>query len=177
MTHSMQVHSCFTVTQYMLGSPLQFEPAMGSRELDHMIDHYIPGHANLQQKRAQVVLEFLNFVDASTYPHPVSLHYRVTLDVTSSKRHQGGAAASVARTPTKSTTIVSRKRSCHEFAAKESDAKRLPGFSIMTKDGVDITDHASRGPKTKEQKEHAALMRKLKACGPCKRSKQRVCFN
>jgi len=43
----------------------------------------------------------------------------------------------------------------------------------MTKDGVDITDNQSRGPKTKEQREHAAKMRKLGACPACKRSKQK----
>jgi len=51
---------------------------------------------------------------------------------------------------------------------------RLPGFSIMTKDGVDVTNSAGRGTKTKEQREHAHLMRIMKACEDCKRKKVRV---
>jgi hypothetical protein len=51
---------------------------------------------------------------------------------------------------------------------------RLPGFSIMTKDGIDVTNSAGRGTKTKEQREHAHLMRIMKACDACKKKKVRV---
>jgi hypothetical protein len=51
---------------------------------------------------------------------------------------------------------------------------RLPGFSIMTKDGIDVTNSAGRGTKTKEQREHAHLMRIMKACDACKKKKIRV---
>jgi hypothetical protein len=53
---------------------------------------------------------------------------------------------------------------------------RLPGFSIMTKDGIDVTNSAGRGTKTKEQREHAHLMRIMKACDSCKKKKIRVGF-
>lgn len=59
---------------------------------------------------------------------------------------------------------------------KKTAEARLPGFSIMTKDGIDVTSSAGRGTKTKEQREHAHLMRQLKACADCKRKKIRVSF-
>lgn len=57
---------------------------------------------------------------------------------------------------------------------KKAEEARIPGFSIMTKDGVDVTSSAGRGTKTKEQREHAHLMRIMKACDACKRKKVRV---
>ena len=56
---------------------------------------------------------------------------------------------------------------------KKATEIRLPGFSIMTKDGIDVTSTAGRGTKTKEQREHAHLMRIMKACDDCKRKKIR----
>ena len=44
----------------------------------------------------------------------------------------------------------------------------------MTKDGIDVTNSAGRGTKTKEQREHAHLMRIMKACDACKKKKIRV---
>jgi len=195
MTHPQQYHkeqsSSFTITQIALGSPLQFEPVLGSQELDNLINNYVPGSAMPQQKRAQVVLEFLNSIDALSYTHPVSIRYRVPQVLTPQvmPRHtsmpsitapSSGASQEFSivkeETLTTSKSSGSLKRSREEAAPPNaSSAKRLPGFSIMTKDGIDITDLASRGPKTKEQRDHAALMRKLKACAACKRSKQRVC--
>jgi hypothetical protein len=35
----------FTITQAFLGAPLQFTPALGSQELDQLIDAYVPGTA------------------------------------------------------------------------------------------------------------------------------------
>lgn len=194
MTHPQQNHeeqgSSFTITQFALGSPLQFEPALGSQELDNLITNYVPGSALPQQKRAQVVLEFLNSIDALSYSHPVSIRYHVPQVLTPqmNPRHSSlpslnspssrasyyhGSVREAMLSTSKSTPSL--KRSREEVAPPiASSAKRLPGFSIMTRDGTDITDLASRGPKTKEQRDHAALMRKLKACAACKKSKQRV---
>jgi hypothetical protein len=195
MTHPQQYHkeqsSSFTITQIALGSPLQFEPALGSQQLDNLINNYVPGSAMPQQKRAQVVLEFLNSIDTLSYTHPVSIRYRVPQVLTPQVMPRHSSMPSITapsleasqefgtvkeETLTTSKSTGSLKRSREEAAPPNaSSAKRLPGFSIMTKDGIDITDLASRGPKTKEQRDHAALMRKLKACAACKRSKQRVC--
>jgi hypothetical protein len=44
---------------------------------------------------------------------------------------------------------------------------------ILTKDGRDVTNSAGRGSKTKEQRDHAHLMRVIKACDACRRKKTR----
>lgn len=72
----------------------------------------------------------------------------------------------------KSGGRVSKKPTKKE--AKKVAEARLPGFSIMTKDGIDVTSTAGRGTKTKEQREHAHLMRIMKACDACKKKKIRV---
>lgn len=46
-------------------------------------------------------------------------------------------------------------------------------MKILTRDGLDVTDAASRGSKTKEQRNHAHLMRIIKACDSCRRKKIR----
>jgi len=46
-------------------------------------------------------------------------------------------------------------------------------MKILTKDGLDVTNSASRGSKTKEQRDHAHLMRIIKACDSCKKKKIR----
>lgn len=75
---------------------------------------------------------------------------------------------------------VSKKYAASSSASTKKDKRaleaemRLPGFSIMTKDGIDVTNSAGRGTKTKEQREHAHLMRIMKACDACKKKKVRV---
>jgi hypothetical protein len=179
----------FTITQWALGRPLQFTPPVGTAELDDLINRYVPGNKSISQKRGIVSYDFFNSITPSTQ-HPVTLSYNVPLPTTLNTQlstpvanqkaspSQESPRSASAVSPNTSKSSASRKRSLQDSTstASASSAKRLPGFSIMTKDGVDITDYASRGPKTKEQREHAALMRKLKACGPCKRSKQRVRF-
>jgi hypothetical protein len=193
MTHFTQSYDTmasysFSITQVALGSPLQFEPALGSKELDNLIDNYVSGFGTPQQKRAQVVLQFLNSIEASGCQHPVSLCYYVPQCMAFGATFSQTPAMSFASPPamqqipthfpantqtSKSASSLKRQRQ-ESGIAGHSSSKRLPGFSIMTKEGIDITEYASRGPKTKEQRDHAALMRKLKACGPCKKSKQRV---
>jgi len=69
---------------------------------------------------------------------------------------------------------VTKKPAKKDTKKSKVDEARLPGFSIMTKDGIDVTTTAGRGTKTKEQREHAHLMRIMKACDACKRKKIRV---
>ncbi|KFY23466.1 hypothetical protein V493_05844 [Pseudogymnoascus sp. VKM F-4281 (FW-2241)] len=185
----------FTITQLELGSPLIWEPAVGTAEHDRLVDAYIPGAANLQQKRATIALDFFDTAAASTMPAPFCRTYLVA---TSTPEFAAGPSYSPAFAPTTSfssstyaastpsssssasasTSSLSSKSSKRSIsslssAASASPAKRLPGFSIMTADGVDITNNQSRGPKTKAQREQAAKMRKLGACPTCKRSKQK----
>lgn len=46
-------------------------------------------------------------------------------------------------------------------------------MKILTRDGRDVTNTATRGCKTKEQRDHAHLMRIMKACNSCRRKKVR----
>ncbi|OBT65408.1 hypothetical protein VE03_06107 [Pseudogymnoascus sp. 23342-1-I1] len=175
----------FTITQLELGSPLMWEPAVGTADGDRLVDAYIPGPASLQQKRATIALDFFDTTAASTMPAPFCRTYLVA---TSAPEFAAGPSYSPAFAPItsyspsthaastpSSLSSKSSKRSISSLAsaASASPAKRLPGFSIMTADGVDITNNQSRGPKTKAQREQAAKMRKLGACPACKRSKQK----
>ncbi|KAH8660987.1 hypothetical protein BGZ60DRAFT_381858 [Tricladium varicosporioides] len=196
-----QPYIAFTITQAQPGSPLQFVPALGSQELEQLIDAYISGDAPAQDKMAAVTLDFFNnaSVDISTgmrvrtyevFPlvwanqpfelSPVEsqssgvspLFY--TPSPASSTALGDSGYNSIGMTPPNRTKTgrVSKKTTKKE--TKKVAETRLPGFSIMTKDGVDVTSTAGRGTKTKEQREHAHLMRIMKACDACKRKKIRV---
>jgi len=97
----------------------------------------------------------------------------------SSVNYGGGVSSSVAPTPRQSVSSgrVTKKSAAKKESKRVVDEVRLPGFSIMTKDGVDVTNSAGRGTKTKEQREHAHLMRIMKACDACKKKKVRVSFH
>ncbi|KAL8383607.1 hypothetical protein RB595_010686 [Gaeumannomyces hyphopodioides] len=67
----------------------------------------------------------------------------------------------------------SRKAGPRASAGTANDFSHIPGMKILTKDGVDVTNSASRGSKTKAMREHAHLIRLLKACDSCKKKKVR----
>lgn len=73
---------------------------------------------------------------------------------------------------TSSAENTSRKPSSKK-AGRTNDFSHLPGMKILTRDGRDVTNSASRGCKTKEQRDHAHLMRIIKACDSCRRKKIR----
>jgi hypothetical protein len=91
-------------------------------------------------------------------PSPASSCYG-SISMTPPARNRGGR--------------VNKKPTAKKDTKKVAET-RLPGFSIMTKDGIDVTSSAGRGTKTKEQREHAHLMRIMKACDACKKKKIRV---
>ncbi|KAM0325052.1 hypothetical protein ACHAQA_007589 [Verticillium albo-atrum] len=68
---------------------------------------------------------------------------------------------------------VSKKAAPSSSRSPAGDFSHIPGMKIMTRDGLDITNSASRGCKTKEQRDHAHLMRIIKACDACKKKKIR----
>lgn len=72
---------------------------------------------------------------------------------------------------TRSNRVAKPKRKPDARKALEMS---LPGFQIMTADGVDITYDPGRTTKTREQREHAHLMRQLRACDACRRKKIKV---
>ncbi|KAI0805471.1 hypothetical protein GGR55DRAFT_655393 [Xylaria sp. FL0064] len=167
----------FSVHQPTLGSPLQFFPAMGSKQLDEMIDAYVPGNASILDKRAAVSMEFFEHTMATgdlfkffmVYPTLGSTNTSPTMD---SGYHSNFTTSPVMsesqwnNSLSQATSPPSTKKS-----SSANDFSHLPGMKIMTKDGRDVTNSASRGCKTKEQRDHAHLMRIIKACDSCRRKK------
>jgi hypothetical protein len=58
-------YTSFTITQPFLGAPLQFQPALGTKELEELIDAFVTGSARKQDKFSEVTL------DLYSDPHPV----------------------------------------------------------------------------------------------------------
>ncbi|KAI1771651.1 hypothetical protein F4818DRAFT_428557 [Hypoxylon cercidicola] len=178
----------FSVHQPALGSPLQFFPAMGSKQLDEMIDAYVPGNKSIQDKRAAVSMEFYQHVCqtgdmfksfmvypslGSTSESPASSLLdsgyvsNFTSPIMSESQWAQASNASI------SSPRSHPRKSSSQKAASSTDFSHLPGMKIMTRDGKDVTNSASRGCKTKEQRDHAHLMRIIKACDACKKKKVR----
>lgn len=182
----------FSVYQPQIGSPLEFLPALGTKMLDDMIHAYIPGPSTMQQKRAQVSLEFLThfqqtgqsfkfFVvsDASfanpdspsLVPSPAQGSSSFTVSPVASDWDWSSANAGTPGSSSRSAS--SRKSGANSRHQTAGDFSHMPGMKIMTKDGIDVTNSASRGSKTKEQRDHAHLMRIIKACDSCRKKKIR----
>ena len=175
----------FSVYQPALGAQLQFLPALGTQELDEMIHNFIPGSASIQEKRATVSLDFLDYAQATGQSFKFYPVYSFTSSpaespVTDSSSFNVSPVTSTwdwnpISTPASSQSSnqaqVSRKSS--PSRSQTADFSHIPGMKIMTKEGVDVTNQASRGSKTKEQRDHAHLMRIIKACDACKRKKVR----
>lgn len=81
-------------------------------------------------------------------------------------------ASTASEARTKSRSGPSR-RTTPTGSRGQLDFSNHPGMRILTKDGRDITHSASRGCKSKEQRDHAHLMRIIKACDGCRRKKIR----
>ncbi|TDZ28620.1 hypothetical protein C8035_v011444 [Colletotrichum spinosum] len=193
----------FSVCQPFFGAALQFYPALGTKQLDDLINSYIPGSSSIRQKRATVSMEFFEFAQltGNTFKfYPVLTHssYSATASSAEASPPLGSAANSslvspvifdwTSSQPSSSNLSVSNPSSTsHEPVSLEpfkegcsgpakgqvNDFSHIPGMKIMTKDGIDVTNSASRGCKTKAQRDHAHLMRIIKACDSCKKKKVR----
>lgn len=198
----------FSVFQSDLGAQLQFLPALGTPELDGLIDAFLPGPASMKDKRATVVMDFCEYAKRTGqnfkyYPVYQSAGAAATATdspASSAAMYDSGYASSfnaspavsdatafwnvfspssaAAQTKQRSPSSSQRKSSAASSArttaaAAAKDFSHLPGMKIMTKDGQDVTNSASRGCKTKEQRDHAHLMRIIKACDACRRKKIR----
>lgn len=173
----------FSVFQPTLGAQLQFFPAIGTRELDEMINAYMPGPASNQEKRASIALDYFEYAHLTGqtfkfYP----IYSAADSPATASPLQDSGYGSSFNTSPATSTwdwsnvnTSSSSRRSSPKSTSspQATDFSNLPGMKIMTKDGRDVTNSASRGSKTKEQRDHAHLMRIIKACDSCKKKKIR----
>ncbi|GAB0138394.1 hypothetical protein EsDP_00006629 [Epichloe bromicola] len=186
----------FSVYQPTLGTPLQFFPALGSQELDDMINVFSPGPSSAGEKRAAITFDFFKHVQMTgqTYKfYPVSApsataspstaspsmdsassSFNVFAPITSSWDWSATSASSISSS---SRVSLQRRRESKTRSRpprhQTTDISHLPGMKILTKDGLDVTDSASRGSKTKEQRDHAHLMRVIKACDNCRRKKIR----
>lgn len=165
----------FSILQPTLGATLSFLPAVGTKELDALVDAYLPGPASPQDKRAAVAFEFFEY-SARTgenfkyFAIPVAaVNSPVGFTPSPVMSELTYASSSQASTPATPATKSSRSTKRPETA----DFSHLPGMKIITLDGQDVTNHVSRGCKTKEQRDHAHLMRILKACDACKKKKIR----
>ncbi|KAI1370740.1 hypothetical protein F4677DRAFT_346223 [Hypoxylon crocopeplum] len=169
----------FSVHQPALGSPLQFFPAMGSKQLDDMIDTYVPGNASIAEKRATVSLEFFEYTMATGELFKFFMVYpslgSTTTSPTGSMLDSGYVSnfTSPVMSESQWTQAGHASSSSSKKTAPSTDFSHLPGMKIMTRDGRDVTNSASRGCKTKEQRDHAHLMRIIKACDACRRKKVR----
>lgn len=178
----------FSVAQPALGCPLEFFPAMGTQELDDMINAYIPGPTSMSEKRAAVSMEFFShtmqtgelfkfffvYEQASTTTSPASSSGMIDSGYGSSFNASPVLSESQWSQSTSSSSTNARKSSkAASSVSRPQDFSHIPGFSIMTKDGQDVTHSASRGMKTKEQRDHAHLMRVIKACESCRKKKTR----
>ncbi|KAK4133487.1 hypothetical protein BT67DRAFT_404770 [Trichocladium antarcticum] len=190
---SATAFSGFSVCQPALGAALQWLPAVGTPELDDMINAFLPGPASIQDKRAHISMDFFeyyrqtgenfkfyatlsgSFTPVTASPASSALydsgygssfnHSPVLSDQGSWAQSPAAFAAPDARTKSRSSTS---KR-----ASSSADFASHPGMRILTKDGQDVTNSASRGCKTKEQRDHAHLMRIIKACDACRKKKIR----
>lgn len=187
----------FSVYQPSLGATLQWFPAMGTKELDDMLHAYLPGTAPIADKRAAVSVDFLEHLHltgqtfkfyqvealiaapvASASSSPVSLSGASSLSAYPATPTWD--FSNVAFTPsstssqTSSTSALKARKSAKAASRHPTtDFSHLPGMKIMTRDGLDVTNAASRGSKTKEQRDHAHLMRIIKACDSCRAKKIR----
>ncbi|KAH7158273.1 hypothetical protein B0J13DRAFT_192830 [Dactylonectria estremocensis] len=176
-TNSTTLPQGFSVYQPALGAQLQFLPAIGTPQLDELLNAYIPGPASAQEKRASVSLDFLeyshltgqSFKFYAVYPMVTPVESPATVSPVMSSWDWSQASTS-SRSPTSQKARTSPKTGSSRHQA---DFSHIPGMKIMTKDGLDVTNSASRGSKTKEQRDHAHLMRIIKACDSCKRKKIR----
>jgi len=193
----------FYVFQSTLGAPLEFHPALGTAELDEMIDNYVLGFAPIQDKRATISLDFLEQLSLTGetikfYPVSVLSFTSATSSPASMQDSGYGSSFSaspmaptwnwgqVAQAPSTSfsssqshlqarrqSAASSRNSTIAAARSRTSDFSHLPGMKILTKDGRDVTNAAARGSKTKEQRDHAHLMRIIKACDSCRAKKIR----
>ncbi|KAB8296308.1 hypothetical protein EYC80_009077 [Monilinia laxa] len=189
----MPTFNSFTITQPFLGAPLQFQPALGSKELEELVDLYVVGNACKQDKLSTLTIDFYNNATVDINTGSLVRRYDVmpwSFELSPSQSQSSGLSPPLfTPSPASSATLAdsaygststppNRTRGSRISKKSKKDTKksaevRLPGFSIMTKDGIDVTNSAGRGTKTKEQREHAHLMRIIKACDECKRKKIR----
>ncbi|KYK56979.1 hypothetical protein DCS_03986 [Drechmeria coniospora] len=174
----------FSVYQSALGEPLQFFPNLGTQQLDDLISSFLPGPTSIKDKRIAVTVDFFehalttgqNFkfypVHAVTMASPMSASPSLDSSLEASPvTPSWDWTTSASTSPASSSSWQHTK--VNSTPGRATDFSKLPGMKILTKDGRDVTNLASRGSKTKAQRDHAHLMRIIKACDDCRRRKVR----
>lgn len=178
MTRSTSAVDGFSVYQPALGSPLQFLPAVGTKELEQLIGAYVPGSASAQEKRATISMDF--FEHSRQTGENFKYYAVVTPAATPESAYNASpvmsdlsfyTSPSQASTPAAGPAAKKQKTAKATTTTTTTDFSHLPGMKILTADGQDVTNSVSRGCKSKEQRDHAHLMRILKACDACKKKK------
>lgn len=170
----------FSVYQPALGSPLQFLPAVGTKELEQLIGAYLPGPGSAQEKRATISMDF--FEHSRQTGENFKYYAVITPAATPESAYNVSPVMSdlsFYSSPSQASTpavapAAKKPRTASQKPAKTTtttDFSHLPGMKILTADGQDVTNSVSRGCKSKEQRDHAHLMRILKACDACKKKK------
>jgi hypothetical protein len=193
---SVGAFSGFSVCQPALGAALQWLPAIGTPELDTMINAFLPGPASIQDKRAHIAMDFFEYSrqtgeNFKFYPVPAAASFTPVTASPATSLYDSGYASSFNHSPVLSdhgswtappapfapaasdAKTKSRSSGVKKSSTATVDFSNHPGMRILTKDGRDITNSASRGCKTKEQRDHAHLMRIIKACDSCRKKKVR----
>jgi hypothetical protein len=60
INNNTQPVQTFTITQAFLGAPLQFTPALGSQELEQLVNAYVLGNGSKAEKLSEVTIDFYN---------------------------------------------------------------------------------------------------------------------
>lgn len=178
MTRSTSAVEGFSVYQPALGSPLQFLPAVGTKELEQLIGAYLPGPGSAQEKRATISMDFFEhyrltgenfkYYAVLTPAATPESAYNVSPVMSDLSFHSSPSQVS---TPAVAPAAKKSRAATQKPAKATTDFSHLPGMKILTADGQDVTNSVSRGCKSKEQRDHAHLMRILKACDACKKKK------
>ncbi|KAL1863966.1 hypothetical protein Daus18300_007931 [Diaporthe australafricana] len=176
MTRSTSAVEGFSVYQPALGSPLQFLPAVGTKELEQLIGAYVPGSASAQEKRASISMDF--FEHSRQTGENFKYYAVVTPAATPESAYNASPVmsdlsfySSPSQASTPAVAPAAKKQKTTKATTTTTDFSHLPGMKILTADGQDVTNSVSRGCKSKEQRDHAHLMRILKACDACKKKK------
>ncbi|KAM7188523.1 hypothetical protein V8F20_010541 [Naviculisporaceae sp. PSN 640] len=201
-TNTAEAFYGFTVFQSELGASLVWLPAMGTKELNAMINTYLPGPSSIQDKISLIVMDFSEYrrltgdnLKVYAIPTAPSFSTATSSPASSALMYDAGYASNFSTSPVvaesqwaespSTSSIVSfdetsarssstsKRTSASSSKPRANDFANHPGMRIMTKDGRDITNSASRGSKTKEQRDHAHLMRIIKACDSCRKKKVR----
>lgn len=193
-------HASVTIREAYWAPPLESEPSGTSLQLDVAVNSCVPGSLPLAEKYEAIGPDFsacktklypdgsacrqyhtvtalrhsIIPEEASRHAHPSKLSQKRQLEPTEPAFSRLGSTitASQLQLPWPKKRRIVGKASSNPATSKP----RLPGTRVLNTNLVDITEKLPRGPKTNEQRAHAALIRRRAggACAMCKAKKIKV---